>query len=47
MEQIIDTYLKELIDAELNTLPTQIVPEMSDPNQDKDSEWEIWNPVHS
>ena len=47
MEHIIDTYLKELLDAELNTLPIQIVPEMSDPNQDKNSEWQIWHPVAS
>jgi hypothetical protein len=47
MEHIIDRYLKQLLDAELNTLPMSIVAEMSDPNQDKDAEWQIWHPVQS
>lgn len=47
MEKIIDKYLDELISIELNKLPGEIVPEMSDPNQDKNEEWRIWNPIQS
>ena len=47
MEQIIDEYLKELTDLQLNKLPTKIVTEMADPNQDENEEWRIWNPVKS
>ena len=47
MEKIIDKYLDELISIELNKLPRQIVSEMSDPNQDKNEEWRIWNPIQS
>lgn len=47
MEQIIDKYLQELIDIELNRLPGQIVVEMADPNQDTSEEWRIWNPIQS
>jgi len=47
MEKIIDKYLDELISIELNKLPGQIVSEMSDPNQDKNEEWRIWNPIQS
>ena len=47
MIKIIDKYLDELISTELNKLPGQIVSEMSDPNQDKNEEWRIWNPIQS
>ena len=47
MKKIIDEYLYELISIELNKLPGEIVPEMSDPNQDKNEEWKIWNPIQS
>lgn len=41
MEKIIDKYLDELISIELNKLPGEIVPEMSDPNQGKNGEFGI------
>tara|TARA_R110002050_G_scaffold263024_1_gene403409 strand:+ start:7363 stop:7896 length:534 start_codon:yes stop_codon:yes gene_type:complete len=47
MKRIIDKYLDELISNKLNELPREIVPEMSDPNQDKNEEWRIWNPIPS
>ncbi|WPP49649.1 SMI1/KNR4 family protein [Catalinimonas niigatensis] len=47
MEKIIDKYLNRLISIELNKLPQDIEPEMSDPNQDQNEEWIIWFPVPS
>ncbi len=47
MEKIIDKYLDQLISIELNKLPGEIVPEMSDPDQEKNEEWRIWNPIQS
>lgn len=47
MEKIIDKHLDELVAIELNKLPCEIVPEMADPNQDKNEEWRIWNPIQS
>lgn len=47
IKNIIDTYLKELVDVELNKLPRQIETEMSDPNQDKNEEWHVWFPIDS
>jgi hypothetical protein len=44
---IVDTYLKKLIDIELNVLPGQIESEMADHSQDKEEEWRIWFPVES
>jgi len=47
MDQIIDKYLEKLIAIGLNKLPSKIVTEMADPNQDKDEEWRVWNPIIS
>jgi hypothetical protein len=47
IKNIIDIYLKELVDIELNKLPRQIETEMSDPNQDKNEEWHVWFPIDS
>lgn len=47
MEKIIDKYLDKLVAIELNRLPSEIVPEMADPNQDQNEEWRIWNPIQS
>lgn len=47
MEKIIDKYLDGLISIELNKLPIEIVPEMSDPNQHKNEEWRVWNLIQS
>lgn len=44
---VIETYLKKVVDIGLNKLPCQIENEMSDPNQDKKEEWRIWFPVDS
>jgi len=47
IKNIIDTYLKKLIDVGLNKFPGKIETEMSDPNQDKNEEWYIWFPIES
>jgi hypothetical protein len=47
IKNIIDTYLKKWVDQELNTLPTDVEPEMADPNQDKNATQHIWFPIDS
>lgn len=45
IKTIIDTYLNEWVELELNSLPQEIEPEMSDPEQDPKEEWKTWFPV--
>jgi hypothetical protein len=47
IKDIIDTYLKNWVDIELNKHPGQIETDMSDPSQDKKEEWRIWFPIDS
>lgn len=47
IKRIIDAYLKRLVEHEGNVLPKKIELEMTDPNQNKNEEWEIWFPVAS
>lgn len=47
IKTIIDTYLQELVDANLNRQPGQVEAEMSDPNQDKKEKSRIWFPIES
>lgn len=47
MEQIIDKYLKDLVDSELNKLPVKIEPLMADVDQEADEEWRTWLPIPS
>lgn len=47
IKNIVDFYLKRCIDNELNILPIKIEPEMADPNQDKNEEWQTWLPIDS
>jgi hypothetical protein len=47
IKAIIDIYLQKWIDIELNTLPVQIEPEMTDQNQNKIEDWNFWYPINS
>lgn len=47
IRNIVDVYLKKLVDNELNTLPVAIEPEMADPDQDATEEWRTWLPIDS
>jgi SMI1-KNR4 cell-wall len=45
--EIVDKYLKWLIDNHLNKLPIEISIEMADINQDVNEEWRTWFPIKS
>ena len=47
MEKVIDKYLNDLIIHGLNKTVGDVVLEMADPNQAREEEWRIWNPIRS
>lgn len=47
MKEIINKYLTEIVSNEINSLPSEIEPEMAEKNANKNEEWKKWFPIPS